>query len=449
MFRSAKRPQQHPPDQEHPLGRGPAAREQTGPVASGIPAAPSSQRRRQQHDGPGSKTGPLRNRGAGAPAGRVHEKTERPRREGEKRYGDSTPQPEDHEVRSNEFTGDCPSIPCIQIASSDPFDQHETIGGVVGPVDLEKIWGRFKQVEVFCQIKEILLETDFGKGKIQNFKLNWPHLRNFDDSVLKHATLSELTSMGKQRVSGSKILSQTLSRNFENIQNFPEKIPEGLDNCLGKAHQSRFLRGYAGDAQDLWLQGREAWGANGIEPMANYEVVSMGLGDGLTHKVWAEIHKSNSRALSIRLLSPKSVEEAWKETEKNESPREFDTMNDFKIAMATLEGGIHRVAPWNFAFKTLHLFMISMNYGENELNGKTNKPVFLANFVDEVLRCNARNWEEKKKFLSYQDLAVRWTANLTRSGGGGWGKRAKETGKKQGRAYQVQKITRMGVPAIQ
>jgi hypothetical protein len=267
-------------------------------------------------------------------------------------------------------------------------------------------------------------------------------LRNFDDSVLKHATLPELTSMGKQKVSGSKILSQTLSRNFKNVQNFPEKIPEGFDNCLGKAHQSRFLRGYAGDAQDLWLQGREVRGANGIEPMANYEVVSMGLGDGLTHKVWAEIHKPNSRALSIRLLSPKSVEEAWKESEKIESPREFDTMNDFKIAMATLEGGIHRVAPWNFAFKTLHLFMVSMNYGENELNGKTNKPVFLANFVDEVLRCTARNWEEKKKFLSYQDLAVRWTTNLTRSGGGGGGNAQKRQEKSKDGPTKFKKLPR-------
>ncbi len=137
---------------------------------------------------------------------------------------------------------------------------------------------------------------EWTSAQIQNFKLNWPHLRNFDDSVLKHATLSELTSMERQKVSGSKILTQTLSRNFENIQNFPEKIPEGLDNCLGRAHQSRFLRGYARDAQELWLQGREAWGANGIEPMANYEVVSMGLGDSLTHKVWAEIHKPSSRA---------------------------------------------------------------------------------------------------------------------------------------------------------
>jgi hypothetical protein len=34
--------------------------------------------------------------------------------------------------------------------------------------------------------------------------------------------------------------------------------------------------------------------------------------------------------------------------------------------------------------------------------------------VDEALRANARNWEEKKKFLSHQDLCVKWTALITR-----------------------------------
>jgi hypothetical protein len=34
--------------------------------------------------------------------------------------------------------------------------------------------------------------------------------------------------------------------------------------------------------------------------------------------------------------------------------------------------------------------------------------------VDEVLRGNARNWEEKKSFFSYQDLAVKWTTGLAR-----------------------------------
>jgi hypothetical protein len=95
--------------------------------------------------------------------------------------------------------------------------------------------------------------------QLENFRKNWPNLKNFADSVLQNATLSELTAMGKQKVSGSQLLSHTLSANFEQLQNFPEKVEEGVDDCLGKVHHSRFLRGYVGDSQELWRQARDAW----------------------------------------------------------------------------------------------------------------------------------------------------------------------------------------------
>jgi hypothetical protein len=160
--------------------------------------------------------------------------------------------------------------------------------------------------------------------------------------------------------------------------------------------------------------GRDAWGVEGIDPVANYELGSLGIGDLLTHKVWAELHKPNSRQLSVRLLSPKLVEEAWKQGDKSDSPKEFENLHEFKMAITTLEGGFHRVMPWNFSFKALNFFLISTNFGESELSGRTGRLLFLSNFVDEVLRTNARNWEEKKPFLSYQDLSVKWAADLTR-----------------------------------
>jgi hypothetical protein len=162
------------------------------------------------------------------------------------------------------------------------------------------------------------------------------------------------------------------------------------------------------------------WGPHGIEPVANYEVGSLGLGDQLTHKVWAELHRPNSRQLSIRLLSQKTVEEAWKHHEKAESPKEFETLQEFKVAIANLEGGFHRVMPWNLSFKALNFFLVSINFGEAKLSGKQSRLLFLANFVDEVLRTNARNWEERKPFLSYQDLTVKWTADITRRIGSGF-----------------------------
>jgi hypothetical protein len=236
---------------------------------------------------------------------------------------------------------------------------------------------------------------------LENLKKNWPFLKNFDDSVLRYATLSELTGMGKQKISGSRLLSQVLSANFEHLQNFPVKITEGLDDCMGKAHDARFLRGYVGDTQELWKQAREVWGPEGIEAVANYEMGALGIGDLLTHKVWAELHKPNSRQPSIRLLSQKTVEEAWKQGDKSDSPKEFESLQEFKVAMASLEGGFHRVMPWNHSFKALHFFLISNNFGEAELSGKQSRLFFLSNFVDEVLRSNARNWEERKSFLSF------------------------------------------------
>jgi hypothetical protein len=129
-----------------------------------------------------------------------------------------------------------------------------------------------------------------------------------------------------------------------------------VDDCLGKAHPARFLRGYVGDSQELWRQARSIWGADGIDPVANYEVGSLGIGDQLTHKVWAELHKPSSRQLSIRLLSHKSVEEAWKQGDKSDSPKEFENLNEFKTAMASLERGVPQGNALEPLFQGLELF---------------------------------------------------------------------------------------------
>jgi hypothetical protein len=281
---------------------------------------------------------------------------------------------------------------------------------------------------------------------LENLKKNWPYLKNFDDSVLQDATLSELTAMGKQRVSGSRLLSQTLSANFEKLQNFPANVERGEDDCLGLVHPARFLRGYVGDTQELWRQAREEWGPEGIEPVANYEVGTLGIGDLLTHKVWAELHRPNSRQLSIRLLSQKTVEEAWKQGDKTDSPKEFENLQEFKLAVASLEGGFHRVMPWNHSFKALSFFLTSINFGEAELGNRSIRLLFLSNFVDETLRTNARNWEERKPFLSYQDLSVKWSSDLARRIGSGLA--GSDPSRKSGNKNKGDKKDRNAAPKV-
>jgi hypothetical protein len=276
--------------------------------------------------------------------------------------------------------------------------------------------------------------------QVENFKKNWPYLRNFDYSVLKFATLKELTGMAKQKVSGLKLLSQAMAATFDQLQSFPAQVEAGPDDCLGLVHVARFLRGYVGDPQELWVQARKFLGSEGLDPITNYEVVSVGLGELLTPEVWSEIHKPSSRNLSIRLLSTKSVELAWKTKDQKDSPKEFESLLEFKMAAATLDAVIQRVMPWNMAFKTVYLFLVSNDFGEIELANSKNKLLFLANFVDEVLRANARFWEEAKKFMGHQDMCVKWNASLARRVEGGnpatnpsgkKGEKGKDQGKKE------------------
>jgi hypothetical protein len=253
--------------------------------------------------------------------------------------------------------------------------------------------------------------------QLENFKKNWPMLKNFDDTVLREASLSELSNMAWQKQSNSKILSRVLAANYETVRNFPVKIEAGEDDCTGRVHKARFLRGYVGDSQELWIQAREHIGLDGLDPISNYETVTVGLGDLITPKVWSEVHRPSSKILSIRMLTPDARKAAWSSDEKHDLAKEFVSLLDLKMAVTALEGAIHKVTPWNMAFKTLSVFLTTMDFGEAEFRGKDSKLVFLADFIDEVIRANAQKWDERKPFLAAHELGSRWSnAELRKCG---------------------------------
>ena len=283
--------------------------------------------------------------------------------------------------------------------------------------------------------------------EIENFRKNWPHLRNFEDSTLKKTSFKNLAGVGKSNLLNAKVTTSRLAENYNHVVSFPVQIEAGPDDCVGKAHNSRFIRGYVADHQELWVQARSVIGLDGLDPITNYELLSTGMGDLLTQRVWEEAHKPNSRLLSIRMLSAKSVEEALRLPDKTEAPKEFETLQELKLAMATLETIIHKVMPWNMSFKTLSLFFVLNDFGASELSGKKQRLSLIAVFVDEVLRTNARNWEEKKKYVSYQELCAKWSAFLSRNqllmqGGEG----GKDPGKKKEKSTPALSGKRPKVP---
>ena len=279
----------------------------------------------------------------------------------------------------------------------------------------------------------------WNSEQLSNLKKNMPGLENFDDSILSNASLRDLALMSRQQSGSSgggvhKVFSKTMSANFERISKFPIKVEAGEDHCSGTVHEARFLRGYVGDSQNLWQQARAKLGLDGLDPISNYETVSVGLNGLISAKAWAEIHCPGSRLLTIRLFTPSAVQSVWNTADRADISKEFENLQDLKVGLGALEGAVHKVYPWNFSVKTLSLFLLSINFGESELSGKANRLVFTADFIDEVLKTNAQAWDEGKPFTSHENLSAKWSAQLlrmkSRGGGGGGGGGGKTNGGK-------------------
>jgi hypothetical protein len=108
---------------------------------------------------------------------------------------------------------------------------------------------------------------EWSDEQIDNFRKVWPHLKNLDTSALKGASLRDIQKIGNQKLSNSKFLSQTMAANYENLLNFPETIPAGIDDCTGLVHMARFLRGYVTD-KTFGSKGGKFWGQKGLRPLA-------------------------------------------------------------------------------------------------------------------------------------------------------------------------------------
>ena len=96
---------------------------------------------------------------------------------------------------------------------------------------------------------------------------------------------------------------------------------DGVDECPGQVHRARFLRGFARDTQELWLQACACIDTDGYSLCPNYDLVSVGVGDLMTGRVWEELHNPGSRLLSIQMLSPKPFESALLPPDKLEAPK--------------------------------------------------------------------------------------------------------------------------------
>ena len=246
----------------------------------------------------------------------------------------------------------------------------------------------------------------------------------------------------------NRVLTERLAENYEKVRKFAARVEAGEDHCTGKAHEARFLRGYVGNSQELWIQARKKLGITGLDPISNYETVSIGLNGLLSSRVWSEVHSPSSKLLSIRMLTSHAMKSAWMTTEKAGEVKEFDSIQELKMAVVALDTCVKKVYPWNSAFATAAIFLHSIDFGSVDLAGQTDRLVILADFIDEILRFNAQAWDEERHFMSAQEISAKWSALLVRKSVAHAGKTAagSRTGKPAKGEPQEQKKEKQKFP---
>jgi hypothetical protein len=66
-------------------------------------------------------------------------------------------------------------------------------------------------------------------------------------------------------------------------------------------------------------------------------------------------------------------DESWRLSDKSEAPKEYLSLQEFQLAMDTLDMAIRKIVLWNMSWSTPHMFLISNNFGEVELENRPRK----------------------------------------------------------------------------
>ena len=205
--------------------------------------------------------------------------------------------------------------------------------------------------------------------QLENLRKNFKNIEHLGDNVLAFLSFRDISANEGKKDKQNKFLTEKLAENFEKVKKFPVKVEAGEDSCTEHTHDARFLRGYVGNSQDLWVQARRKLGLTGIDPIANYETVSIGINGYISARVWHEVHSPSSKHLSIRMLTSHVLMLTWSSPEKYAEVKEFDSMHDLKMAVVALDVCIKKVFWWNCSFATVAIFLNTIEFGESDLAG--------------------------------------------------------------------------------
>jgi hypothetical protein len=273
------------------------------------------------------------------------------------------------------------------------------------------------------------LQQSLGDGVTDHLQV-WrllPALRNLPEAMLNQLSRSEIFQLNTAMMKESKVAQklQTNARLTLNAQQLvanPVWVPAGADDRKSIHHKARFLGGTSCSAQSLWLQAREQLGLNGVLPIGNYDLDSVGCGGCVTPRGWQVLHDPSSSELRLKLfhmpnvssnsLSGRkiSLEDSGESISVGESLKEIADMEALRSALNTLREAMQSALPWNRSVSAICGFMNNTSFCTADLANNKQRAAILGEYIDYCLSRNALNWENKQPFLSTDELAHTWAA---------------------------------------
>ena len=246
-----------------------------------------------------------------------------------------------------------------------------------------------------------------------------PQLKELPESFLKKLPLSAVfqlnTALAKEKKSSEKLgVNSRLAKNAQKTAKHPKAVEKGLDNRKDILHPTRFLGGASCALPELWEAAWRTIGEEGILPLGNYDLDSIGCGGCVTPKGWAELHNPASQELKLRwfhLPNVASGNTSYKKSEgedSGESVKEIADLDSFKMALNTVREALASALPWNRSVSAIVGLMINTNYLRDDLSGNARRAAILTEFVDYIFSRNALNWENGQPFLTTDELTHVW-----------------------------------------
>ncbi len=226
-------------------------------------------------------------------------------------------------------------------------------------------------------------ETSTAPEDLEIWKL-LPHLQNLPESWLRKLPISAVfqlnAALEKNSKHTAKMSTNTrLVSNAQKVARTPARVEAGRDNRRDILHPARFLGGTSCSNVELWLHARRTLGDNGVVPLGNYDLDSVGCGGCVTPKAWLELHNPGSQELKLRMFHLPIVASSGLSARKvnldsgeealsiGDLLKEIADMDSFRSALNTAREALHSALPWNRSISALVGFMNNTNFLQADL----------------------------------------------------------------------------------